>query len=607
MAPHASWNRADSSTPAVSPAPTSAAEIVDIVKKHAEFPCPVRAVGELHSTTACLTAQGGTLIRMRGMKQVHVNDDRTVMAEAGATMLEVRDALRVVGRELAVSPEIGNATAGSVACGGTKDSTLNFETRPGLSQIGSLVKEVELVDGRGHLLKVTDAGAVDLTDGNAPVPGLDLSLVRCSYGLLGIVTRVTFETLPLQLLENQFHMMELWTTESGQRRLRRIDEIFDGADAVLGFLDPYRGNAYGSGQIFMERRRKDSPAPWPAPLSESDQIRRGMRDWMWEWGGHVAAASVADFARALQARHPVAAVARVIATALAGGIIAVVRATGVAAPAYRALLPPGLEAAVDLPATKSMVTEMLLPILNPPGTTMEGLFENVLGLHARLPRPPLPIPEMRFDWMIDLLGEMPGPVLAALGTYLAYRSDSLVDFTRNRYNVFDFTFWAFPQSQWSTVIPAYIDFCEQIKDGPRPLPHDPYPGYPPPPPGFRPTLFTEVYFTGRDDKSYLAFAWDGPAFTLDMVHNLPDDIRWKQMSHRYNAWAVAHGGRPLFNQTKHLDTTPGVKALLRKAFMRGHDDRWQTFSALVRAKNPAHGTCARGRFVNEYFDSLLLP
>ena len=204
---------------------------------------------------------------------------------------------------------------------------------------------------------------------------------------------------------------------------------------------------------------------------------------------------------------------------------------------------------------------------------------------------------------------MPGPVLAALGEYRAYRSDSLIDFERNRTSVFDFTFWAFPQSRWAEIIPAYIEFCRKIKD-PRAERGDPSADDPLPRPGFRPTLFTEVYFTGPDAKSYLAFAWDEAAFTLDMVHNLPDDEDWKKMNRLYNTWAVKHGGRPLFNQTKHLDSTPNIQALLVKAFMRKDpktgrtDDRWKAFSDRVRAANPAHEGCAHGRFVN-YFAKLL--
>jgi hypothetical protein len=39
-------------------------------------------------------------------------------------LIQIRDALRPHGMELEVSPEIGNATAGSVACCGTKDASL---------------------------------------------------------------------------------------------------------------------------------------------------------------------------------------------------------------------------------------------------------------------------------------------------------------------------------------------------------------------------------------------------------------------------------------------------------------------------------------------------
>jgi hypothetical protein len=74
----------------------------------------------------------------------------------------------------------------------------------------------------------------------------------------------------------------------------------------------------------------------------------------------------------------------------------------------------------------------------------------------------------------------------------------------------------------------------------------------------------------------------------------------------------AHGVRLLFNQTKQLDSTPNVRAVLVQAFTRRDrntgkaDDRWKTFSQAVRAANPTHDDCGHGRFVNDYFANLLI-
>ncbi len=43
----------------------SVQDIIDVLTNPAQYPSPVRAVGSNHSTTACGTAEGGTLIRMK--------------------------------------------------------------------------------------------------------------------------------------------------------------------------------------------------------------------------------------------------------------------------------------------------------------------------------------------------------------------------------------------------------------------------------------------------------------------------------------------------------------------------------------------------------------
>jgi hypothetical protein len=131
-------------------------------------------------------------------------------------------------------------------------------------------------------------------------------------------------------------------------------------------------------------------------------------------------------------------------------------------------------------------------------------------------------------------------VLQALHGFTAYRSDSNIDFTRERLTFFDFTFWAYPVSQWQRVVTDFIAFC--AKNRPR----------------FRPALFTEVYFICADDRSRLAFAPREHVFTLDMVHNEPNNPEWHALNEAYNEFAVSHGARPLLNQTKRLPETPHV-------------------------------------------------
>src|SRR5262249_38245552 len=114
-----------------------------------------------------------------------------------------------------------------------------------------------------------------------------------------------------------------------------------------------------------------------------------------------------------------------------------------------------------------------------------------------------------------------------------YRADAMIDFRRSRATYFDFTFWAFPVSAWSTVVPGYLDFCETFRRRT----------------GFRPALPTEVYFIRKDERALLSFSPNEDIFTLDMVNSTPrlpeEEAYWRWMNREYNDFAVRHGARPL--------------------------------------------------------------
>jgi hypothetical protein len=190
-----------------------------------------------------------------------------------------------------------------------------------------------------------------------------------------------------------------------------------------------------------------------------------------------------------------------------------------------------------------------------------------------------------------------------IGGFNGYRSDSMIDFAPSRGTCFDFTFWAYPLDRWQEIVAGYFAFCD---DSLRNT-------------GFRPTLFTEVYFMGRDTTSLLSPGANGPVFTLDTVHSGPKDAEWKAFNELYNVWAAKHGGRPLLNQTKHLESTPDVSEVrlrdafgdewatfstrvLRQAFTPAE---WEAFTAMVRRANPPLPGAPGGRFVSDFFERLL--
>jgi hypothetical protein len=571
------WNGTDRTRPAVEVTPETEDDLVAIVRGTSEFPSPVRAVGHLHSTNPCFSTNvlgvadmaRGTLVQMRpGFTRIEVVEsggEVLVRAGGGAQLIDVRNALRPLGRELAVSPEIGNATVGSVACGGTKDATLNPMTTRDLSQISSLVVEARLVDASGNKVRVDASGAQVIGGPRLDFP--DLRAFGSSYGLFGIVYEVTLRTTPRVPLETGYEWMPFpGGPRSTPEQIPHLDAVFGGAEAVLGFLQPYRG-----GMLVERRTRRPG-----ATITIDDRIRRALRDWIWEWGVSVAtraAGAVTEIER--DPRRALQMVLEAAADATAAGTVGnpLTREFGVAdkqtteqvLAAVRRVL--GVSAGVAGP-----IADALKPIA---GAILPGGGAAVFGS------------------LLRGLDKAPQLVFDAIRGFTAHRSDSMLDFVQpaSRQTMFDFTFWLFPVRGWRRTVSEYLAFCDRIHRGD-------HGGAP-----FRASLFTQVYFMGQDQSSLLSPCPDEPAFSLDVAHTagVQPDL-WRDFNERYNLWAAEHDGRPLLNQTKHLESTANVKTdVLGRAF--GAD--WSRFAEQVRQANPPLPGAPAGRFVSDFFERLL--
>src|SRR5579862_7678422 len=80
-------------------------DIISVVRDTVHYPSPVRAVGSNHSTSACGTADGGTLIRMKMNQILSIGPD-TLVVQAGATHLHMAKALQAKGYQFYVNTEI---------------------------------------------------------------------------------------------------------------------------------------------------------------------------------------------------------------------------------------------------------------------------------------------------------------------------------------------------------------------------------------------------------------------------------------------------------------------------------------------------------------------
>ena len=249
------WNGSDVSHPRVIAVPRDSSEIAEAVKDRDTYQSPLRAAGSLHSMNACFETTG-TQVMTRALNQIKVDlAEQTVTVGAGVTLLQIRNTLRPMGVQLEVTPEIGNATAGSVCCCGTKDSSLG---RTGLGQVSSAVCAMKLVNARGEVEVVSEKSNPER-----------MRVLRSSYGLLGIVYEVTFRIQPAVLLRYEYAVLPLVPAPT-------IEQMRAGADAMLGFAQPY------ANRIIVERRfRLPDGARGPTGFSRA---KRRFRDILWESG-----------------------------------------------------------------------------------------------------------------------------------------------------------------------------------------------------------------------------------------------------------------------------------------------------------------------------------
>jgi len=275
--------------------PTSESEIVDILRNPARFPAPVRPVGSRHSMTPCISARAsagperwGSLVDMTSFTSLYDEGGKrtseslridwsanpvTVTVPAGRTFYDVAHELRHVEREnvrglqFRVNTELGSLTMGAAACGATKDSSFPGE----FGQVCHDAVGMRLIkpNGERHFLKEGDR---------------DFDALRCSYGLFGIVTEVTYRVFPLEYISLKHEKVR---PEDGEaftpRELKKHfhawldrDEAGNDRNAVFLYLFPYRD------RIAAEMRAK------PATEGEAheESVRLEIRNRFWGKAAH---------------------------------------------------------------------------------------------------------------------------------------------------------------------------------------------------------------------------------------------------------------------------------------------------------------------------------
>lgn len=270
--------------------PRSEDEIIRILRDCKSFPSPVRPVGSRHSMTMCMSAQApdtaratkwGTLVDMTnfttlrdgsgapGTRSLEVTADAstetgTVTVPAGRTFVDVARELNEKGWMFRVNTELGPLTIGAAACGATKDSSFHRES-------GQVCHDVV-----GMRLIRPDGTPVDVGADHPHLPAL-----RCSYGLFGIVTEVTFRVYPKYYISMEHKVVspengEAFTPSELQRHFDTWLGPKGNENAVFLYLFPYRN------RIVAEIRHK--------PVAEGDarekSWRLAIRNHFWDQAAH---------------------------------------------------------------------------------------------------------------------------------------------------------------------------------------------------------------------------------------------------------------------------------------------------------------------------------
>lgn len=214
------WSGQYSSKPGIYTVPETPEDLQKIIRETERFPSPVVAIGSGHSNSGCNVVNGGTAVYMKKFRQLNEPLADEITVGAGVQLFEVHQYLAKRKMQLPFTPEIGNATIGSVACCCLKDAAIGQSS--GIAT--GMIKKIKWVDAEGNLrtMKRGDTGWEILT---------------CSHGLFGIIFEVTLDAIPMQLVIQNYvstHVKNENWVEAYHKALAENDGIFGLTDASSG-------------------------------------------------------------------------------------------------------------------------------------------------------------------------------------------------------------------------------------------------------------------------------------------------------------------------------------------------------------------------------------
>jgi FAD/FMN-containing dehydrogenase len=194
--------------------PSTIGELQSILRDVNRYPSPVRAMGSYHSLTPCVSTDG-TIISMSRMTRVVGIDwtEMTFTAEAGLQIIDASTILRRLDLQLMTNIEIGNMTLGAAACCQSKDGLDGVQ----FGQVNSYVTKIRWVTPDGRLAEASEAADPVL-----------LTMVRSSYGLIGVIYEVTFRIKPLEAVHFSYLPRPIKDLTE-----REVDNIIEDAEGLI--------------------------------------------------------------------------------------------------------------------------------------------------------------------------------------------------------------------------------------------------------------------------------------------------------------------------------------------------------------------------------------
>lgn len=229
------WAGDQRCTPAAIVRPTSEEQLAEVVAGAAAEGRTVRAVGSGHSFTDCALTDG-LMIDMGALDRIVDADPETglVTVEGGIRLHELGPLLAGMGLGLENQGDIDAQTITGATATATHGTGVRF------GNLSSRITAARVV---------TADGATHDIDG-----GDELLAARVSLGALGVLTRVTVQTVPLFTLHRRDAPRPLNDT------LDRLDELVDDNDHFEFFVFPHADKALTR----TTRRSHEEPTPPPA-------------------------------------------------------------------------------------------------------------------------------------------------------------------------------------------------------------------------------------------------------------------------------------------------------------------------------------------------------